>query len=300
MNESVRSLLRTIPTARTRAALSGTRKVRTEVTKMVAGFRLAMIGLALVVVPHVVHADTLAALRARLAGYPDDTVVSGVLAVSRDSTKGKGKHAKQSRAKIQLDVSARRGVSLHVPGSVLARAMHEMDAARANPELPSPTADLFASIGPLQAERMLDVASTLRLTLTNAKLVRTVPGQLDGTALREVQLLLPLSANKGDRSKIKKYTSHMTIWLDKDGVPVAYTLTTVTEVGWLFLDLNLDRTEAVRVVDHEGRLIATKYIVSERTSGLGQHRQSTTTYTLQLLPTRSTSARQPPIRSAAS
>lgn len=234
------------------------------------------------------HADALGDVRATLTKLQGDTPVAGTLTITRQTREGEGAKARHSGGSLTLDVAAARGLRMHVPAATLVAAARERAAAQANPELPTPVADLLDAIGPVQVQRMLDVAANLQRTLGDAKLLKQTSTTLDAAPAQLLTLDLPLRASKSDRSKIKSYHAQLSLWLNAQGVPLAWTTITRTEVGWLLLHAEFERSESVRLAVVGTRLVATTLVSDQRGSGLGQHGETKTTYTLRLATSPST------------
>lgn len=230
------------------------------------------------------HADALADLRATLARLQGSAPIAGSLTITQQSRDGEGARAMRSQATLMLDVASARGLRIHVPAPALATAARERAAAQADPERPTPTADLLAAVGSVQVMRMLDAATNLQLALADARLLKDTVATLDGGPVRELTFDLPLRASKRNRSKVKHYRSTLSLWLSPQGVPLAYITNTDTEAGWLFLDFTLKRIESVRLAVTDGRLVATRLDLNQRTSGLGEHGATRTSYVLTLQP----------------
>ena len=228
------------------------------------------------------HADALGDLRATLARLQGSAPVAGSLTITQHTRDGKGAKARRSEATLTLDVASAKGLRIRVPAPALATAARERTAAQADPERPTPTADLLSAIGSVQVLRMLDVAANLQLSLADAKLLKDTPTTLDGAPAQELTFDLPLRVSKSDRSKVKHYRSTLLLWLSPQGTPLAYITNTDTEAGWLFLDFTMKRNESVRLAVTAGRLIATRLDLDQQTSGLGQHGATRTTYVLTL------------------
>ena len=223
--------------------------------------------------------DGLAATLLKLAG---NAPIAGTLVVDQTSVDGEGAKAKHGQASITLDVSAARGIDLHVPGSVLEEADQQIAAHQLDPERSMPTAELLGSVGIVQTQRMLDPAAALRVVLIGARLLQQAPTTLDGAPATLLRFDLPLHASKSERDKIKSYHDELSLWLDAQGVPIAFTRTTKTDLGWFVLNVDTDRSEQGRFQVVDGRLITPRIDTQQHTSALGHHGSTTTRYTLQV------------------
>ena len=223
--------------------------------------------------------DGLDATLQKLAGTAP---VTGTLAVNRISVHGKGAKARRSEAGITFDVSAARGITLRVPGGVLAQAEQQIAAHQRDPELPMPTAEMLGDVNVVQAQRMLDPAAVLRAVLIGAKLLQQTSTTLDGVPATLLRFDLPLRATKSERAMVKSYHDELALWLDAHGVPLGYTQNTKTDIGWFLLNADTDRSEQGRFQVVAGRLVTTRLDVQQIAGALGHHGSTTTRYTLRV------------------
>ena len=223
--------------------------------------------------------DGLDATLQKLAGTAP---VTGTLAVNRISVHGKGAKARRSEAGITFDVSAARGITLRVPGGVLAQAEQQIAAHQRDPELSMPTAEMLGDVNVVQAQRMLDPAAVLRVVLIGAKLLQQTDATLDGVPAILLRFDLPLRATKSERAMVKSYHDELALWLDAHGVPLGYTQNTKTDIGWFLLNADTDRSEQGRFQVVAGRLVTTRLDVQQIASALGHHGSTTTRYTLRV------------------
>ncbi len=223
--------------------------------------------------------DGLDATLQKLAGTAP---VTGTLAVNRISVHGEGAKAKHSEADITFAVSAARGITLHVPGGVLALAEQQIAAHQRDPALPMPTAEMLGAVNIVQAQRMLDPAAVLRAVLIGAKLLQQTDATLDGVPAILLRFDLPLRASMSEREMVKSYHDELALWLDTHGVPLGYTQNTKTDIGWFLLNADTARSERGRFQVVAGRLVTTRLDVQQIASALGHHGSTTTRYTLRV------------------
>ena len=223
--------------------------------------------------------DGLDATLQKLAGTAP---VAGTLAVKRISVHGEGAKAKRSEAGITFDVFAAHGITLRVPGGVLAQAGQQVAAHHRDPELPMPTAEMLGDVNVVQAQRMLDPAAVLRAVLIGAKLLQQTDTTLDGVPATLLRFDLPLRATKSERAMVKSYHAELALWLDARGVPLGYTQRTNSDIGWFLLNADTDRNEQGRFQVVNGHLVTTQLDVQQIASALGQHGSTITRYTLRV------------------
>lgn len=221
--------------------------------------------------------DGLAATLPKLAG---NAPVAGTLVVDQTSIDGEGAKAKHSEASITLDVSAVRGVDLHVPGSVLEEANQQITAHQLDPERSMPTAEMLGSVGIVQTQRMLDPAAALRVVLIGARLLQQAPTMLDGAPATLLRFHVSLHWSKSGRDHLKSHHDELSLWLNAQGVPLGFTRASKTDAGILFLSFDSKRSEQGRFQVVDGRLVIAQLEVQQVTSALGHHGSTTTRYML--------------------
>lgn len=251
-------------------------------TRMMFALALALALAAPAPTPAVPGAALPAGLDATLHELAGSAPLTGTLTIDQTSITGTGAKAKHSTARITFDVSAARGVSLHVPGVVLAQAEQQIAAHQRDPELPTPSADLLGSVDVALAQRMLDPAAVLRSTLIGARLLQQSSTTLDGVPATLLRFDLPLHADKSARDMVKQYHDELSLWLNAQGAPLGFTRSTRTEVGWFLLHADTRRSEQGRFQIIDGRLVITQLDVQQDGSALGHHGSSTTHYSLHL------------------
>ncbi|MCK9366635.1 MAG: hypothetical protein M0P72_05755 [Metallibacterium scheffleri] len=232
--------------------------------------------------PAVPGAALPAGLDATLHELAGSAPVTGTLTIDQTSITGSGAKAKHSTARITFDVSAARGVSLQVPGAVLAQAEQQIAAHQRDPELPTPAADLLGGTNLVQVQRMLDPAAALRAELIGARLLRQSSTTLDGVPATLLRFDLPLVATASERKMVQHYQATLSLWLNAQGAPLGFTRSTRTEVGWFLLHADTRRSERGRFQIIDGRLITTRLDVQQDGSALGHHGSTTTDYVLRI------------------
>ncbi len=228
------------------------------------------------------HTPVPPALLATLQRLATATPVQGMLHITQHSSNGSGDKKHVSNAEAQLHIGAAAGISLQVPATELAAADAQLAAHQADPEKPAPLADLLQGLGIGQVQRMLDPAAQLVLLLRGAQLQSQQTTTLDGQPATLLHFTVPLRASKSAHELIKNYHDKLSLWLDAQGVPLAFVRQTSTEIGWMFLTLDNTDTQRGRFIVHDGRLLLTTLDVDSRGSGLGHHGDTRTQYVFTL------------------
>jgi hypothetical protein len=246
---------------------------------LLPGAPLAMAAPAPTPVAAVAAPDGLDATLQRLAG---SAPIAGTLSIDKTSVTGSGAKTKRSSARFTLDVAAARGISLRAPGSLVAQAEQQYAAHQRDPEASMAAAELLGDTNLVQVQRMLDPAAALRAQLIGARLLGQSSTTLDGVPATLLRFDLPLVATASERKMVQHYQATLSLWLDAQGVPLGYTLSSTTQIGWFVLHLDNTRNEQGRFAVVAGRLVTTRLDVQQDGSALGHHGSSTTDYSLHL------------------
>ena len=129
-------------------------------------------------------------------------------------------------------------------------------------------------------DALLDAGRALGSEISGATLLRESTDAFGGHSTRLVVLRLDPHLSEEDRKHVKEMTTEARIWLDGGGCPLGSEIVTDAKVRIFLLRAEgheRARREYVRLGD---RLVTTREEREERSSGLGQHSQSTVTITV--------------------
>lgn len=225
-------------------------------------------------------ADVLSDLESRLQTLSANTAVSGTLVVQSSKVSHKDKDSKpQTPAQLHMEINAGDGLGMHLDGDLLQSVRVEQQTHAADPEKPTPVTDLLRSVGPMEIERMVSAAPGLLHELDGAGPPVTKPATYDGKPVQELTVDVPLRVSRKDKSNISDYKSTMSVWLDAQGMPLAYHQTFHAKFCKFFLCVSVDETRNGTLKNAGGRLIAIFYSDEIKQSGLGQDGDTITTYT---------------------
>jgi hypothetical protein len=228
------------------------------------------------------QADTLMDLTAKLKTLEAATPVKGILDASYVEYDSKGVADKSKSAHFQLDVDGRDGLAIHLSPALVQALGAEEAANAADPDQPTPDADLLREMNPLRIEHMLSAAPTLLRDLDGASAPATKPVTLDGVTVTELTVTLPFRAPKKDSDAAKDWQDTFTVWLDAQGMPLQVQDSVHAKFCKFFMCITTDDSygDTLHMVD--GRLVITALTQEHRQAGLGQDMHIKTTATLQL------------------
>ena len=229
------------------------------------------------------QADTLTDLTAKLKTLDAPTPVKGVLDAAYDEFDAKGVVDKTKSARFKLEVDGSDGLQMHLGPELVQALSAEETANAADPEKPTPNADLLRQTTPLRIQHMLSAAPTLLRDLDGATGPVTKPAKLDGADVTELTVSLPFRAPKKDSDAAKDWQDTFSVWLDPQGVPLQVQDQVHAKFCKFFLCVTIDDSysDTLKVVG--GRLVITALSQEHQQSGLGQdaHTKTTATLTLQ-------------------
>lgn len=240
---------------------------------------LAMLGLAFA---PLVRADALGDLRARLNTLQAEPDINGVLDASYESYDDKGAVDKAKSAHLQLDIEADGGLSAHLNPELVQALASEEGRNSADPEQPTPLADLLRELSPTHLRHMLLAADTLLVLMEGATSPTTQAATLDGAPVTVLSMDLPLKASKKQSDGMKDWQDRLTVWLDAQGLPLQIEDKAHGKFCKFFFCLSFDENHAATLKLVNGRLVAVKETVERQQSGLGQDAHTKMTDTLEV------------------
>jgi hypothetical protein len=228
------------------------------------------------------QADTLTDLSAKLKTLEAPTPVKGTLDASYAEYDPKGGVDNAKSARFQLDVDGSEGLAIHL-SPALVRALSAEEAANAaDPDKPTPNADLLRQTTPQRIQHMLSAAQTLLRDLDGASGPVTKSAKLGDADVTQLTVSLPFRAPKKDSDAAKDWQDTFSVWLDSEGVPLQIQDQVHGKFCKFFLCVTIDDSYSDTLQVVSGRLVITTLTQEHRQSGLGQDLHTRTTATLQL------------------
>lgn len=225
-------------------------------------------------------ADALSDLVSRLHTLNASTTVAGALEVQSSKVGHKVKDGKPDEpARLQIHIDTGDGLGIHLDNRLLQTVEAEQQAHADDPEKPTPVTDLLRSTGPIAIERMVSAAPDLWHALDGATAAETKAVTYEGSPVQELTVNVPLHASRKDKSNISDYRGTMSIWLDAQGMLLAYRQIYHAKFCKFFLCLSIDETRNGKLRNLDGRLITISFSDEVKQSGLGQDGDTLTSYT---------------------
>lgn len=227
------------------------------------------------------QADALTDFTAKLKTLQVSTEVKGNLDASYEEFDAKGVADKSKGAHLQFEVEGGEGLSIHFGPALVQTLSAEEAANAADPDKPTPNADLLRQMNPLRIQHMFSAADNLLHDLDGASSPVVTPSTLAG-ASTVLSVNIPFRAPKRDSDTAKDWQDTLTVWLDAQGMPLQFKDKIHGKFCKFFLCVTVDETysDTLRMID--GRLVITDMTLEHQQSGLGQDNHTKTTATLQL------------------
>lgn len=240
-----------------------------------------LVCLALLALGGAAHADPVADLRAKLDTLRADTPIKGVLEADYQAFDVKGMADKAKAGHLQFGFDTRDGLSLHL-GPELIQALSAEEAKNvADPDSPTPLADLLRQMSATHMQHVLAAADALERDMQGATSSSSKLSNVDGAAM-ELDFVMPFKAPKKDADAAKDWQDLLSIWVDAQGVPLRFQEKIHGKFCKFLLCVTVDQSYggSEKVVD--GRLVTVSSFQEIQQSGLGQDLHNKTTSTLQL------------------
>jgi len=234
------------------------------------------------------HADALTDLRTTLQSLNANTQITGTLdvqstKVTQKVDKGKSREVEQRPpAELNFDINTGDGLGIHLSQALLQQVNAEQQAHADDPEKPTPITDLLRDADPMQVEHIVSAAPMLLHELDGAKSPTVTSAQLDGSPVQVLTVTVPLKVSKKDSSNVKDYQGVMTIWINAQGMPLAYQQTFHAKFCKFLFCVTVDEVRNGKLQAYDGRLVAMSYTDEHKQSGMGQDMDTKTTYTLSM------------------
>lgn len=225
------------------------------------------------------QADPLADLNNTLKGLQADTPIKGTLDVQQMRVNDDDKAVS---AQLQLDVDSDGSLGIRVGAALLAQMRAETDRHAADPEKPQPTADLLRDIDAARIQSMLSAADTLSRAMQGATAPVSQAATLAGAPATEITMEVPPDVSKKDSDGMKDFKGTLSVWLDPQGVPLAYHRSIHVKYCKFFFCFTADQLRDVSLKVVNGRLVAVSQTDDDKYSGLGRKGNNHTVATLQL------------------
>ena len=228
------------------------------------------------------HADPVADLKARLEGLRAATPIKGTLEADYQAFDEKGMPDKAKAAHLQFGFDTSTGLSLHLSPELLQSLSAEEARNVADPDSPTPQADLLRQMSATHMQHVLSAADALLRDMQGASSSSAKPMTQDGAPATQLDFVMPLKLPKAQADAAKDWQDLLTIWVDAQGVPLRFQEKIHGKFCKFLLCVTVDQgyggTE--RVV--EGRLVTVTSFQETQQSGHGLDFHNKTTSALQI------------------
>lgn len=226
------------------------------------------------------RADAFADLKRTLATLRGASAISATYE-SRQTNKARGRFFNQnlnlhSVADVQAGAG---GVTVTLSRATLDRLRAQRAAGRRDDD------NGGEEIGDVAAGRvaeLLDYAPTLQAMLARAVLLSERDAAVGGVPARLLVFRVPPERSRAKDVKVETSGDDLTLWVGRDGVPLAAQRKAQFSVGFLFLKATGGATERWTFVRRDDRLVVTRHERAGSGGGMGQSTAASETQSIAL------------------
>lgn len=227
------------------------------------------------------HADALGELRATLSKLPAPANLNARLTVTSTTTSKNVNGGKPVSGAATIEIQADPGLSLHFAPALLAQGYAESRATQTNADAPTPVLTLLRdALQPLHVADLIEAGKYLLTATAGATTATAKATTLYGAPVRELTMALPQPKSADSKVKLKDFSDQVSVWLNADGVPVAYSEASSGEGCLLFLCIHANEQQSATFAMIGGCLVMTARTTERKQSGLGRDSDTRSVYTL--------------------
>jgi len=228
------------------------------------------------------HADAAADLNAKLKTLRADVPIKGILEADYQTFDADGHTDKTKAAHLQLNFASWDGLSIHLSPALVQTLSAEEAKNVANPDSPTPQADLLRQMGAIHIQHALSAADALLRSVEGATSSSAKPVTLDGSSVTQLDFVMPLKLPKEQADAAKDWQDLFTVWVDAQGVPLRYRENFHSKFCKFLLCVTLEQSTTGTEQVVNGRLVTVSATQETQQSGHGLDFHSKTVSTLQL------------------
>ena len=219
-----------------------------------------------------VHADPLLELRHTLASMRGTAPIA-VSFEERQVNKSQGRFFTQNlnRHSVAEVKASADGVSVTLSRAMLDR----LRAQRSVPRNDQSGIETAGDVKPAYVAELLDFAPTLQAMLSQAVLSGSRDTQLGGSPARLLLLKIPPERNPSKDIHVESAGDDLSIWLGRDGFPLAAERRGQISAGFLFLKASGTSTDKWTFARRDDRLVVLHHERSSSGGGMGQKSEAT-------------------------
>jgi hypothetical protein len=228
------------------------------------------------------HADAAVDLKAKLQGLRADVPIKGVLEADYQAFGKDGVADKAKAAHLQLSFESRDGLDIHLSPELVQALSAEEARNVADPDSPTPQADLLRQMSAIHIQHALSAADALLRSTEGATSSSATSTTLDGARTTRLDFVMPMKLPKDQAAMAKDWQDLFTVWVDPQGVPLRFEEKMHGKFCKFLLCVDFDQSYGgvERVID--GRLVTVSGFQETQQSGHGLDFHSKTTSTLKL------------------
>jgi len=241
------------------------------------------ITLLLLLFSPLLHADTLADLKQRLASLNGATPITAKVDYEFSSEEGDDLAVKtEGRASARVE-DGPDGITITWPRDVIARADEEARVPGGTADKRPGTRRAVGYIGPALVHDHLNAAVGLLQMLNQAELLEEKRDTWEGQPATLLALKVNPQLNAQARKYVKELTTTGRLWLGADGLPLA-SETQQRQKGRAFLVISFEVTDRqeYRYTTIGDRLVVLRHAKENEGSGAGQRSRTKDLFTIQL------------------
>jgi len=237
----------------------------------------------LLALPHPAAAATaLEALRARLAGLEPEGTIRARIDVRSESRSSEEPGTSSGGESVVAELG-QDGLRLLWSGELVAAAREAAWRAQRDPNAVASGTSL-GQVPPDEAANLLDHADRLLMALDGATLLEQRPDASRGPGGHLMRLAPKRNLSAADEKVVKKWEDVLTLWLDREGWPVASERQVEMRGSKMLVSFGSKRR-----VTRELRLVANRLVITSEHAegsgqGLGSEGSDATVTTVTLLP----------------
>jgi hypothetical protein len=228
------------------------------------------------------RADTLADLRTTLQRLSADAPIHGVLDVRSQHLDQEENDDRVPPGHLRLLITAGSGLGIELEPEQLQIIDQEQKGHDADSNRVTPVSDLVRIASPLEIGHLVAEGPALLELLGGASAPVVKPDALDGVPVRQLTVQIPILTNRKYSAYAYGYQGSVVLWLDAQGVPLAYQRNFHAKFCKFFLCITVNEQYDAKLKVVGGRLLAVSASDEFRQSGLGQGSHTRTDYALQL------------------
>jgi hypothetical protein len=168
------------------------------------------------------QADAVSDLKAKLQDLRADVPIKGLLEADYQAFDEKGVADKVKAAHLQLSFDSRDGLNIHLSPELVQSLSAEEAKNVADPDSPTPQADLLRQMSAIHIQHALSAADALLRSVEGATSSSAKTTTLDGAIATQLDFVMPLKLPKEQADAAKDWQDVFTVWVDAQGVPLRF------------------------------------------------------------------------------